>query len=113
WNGAVSPLYIAVSAVAGPGVLVTNFVPSSVTNMVVTSMIGAQTQQAIVVGNFIQATNVPLTSAVTNWTSSNTNILTVSSSGLITALSGGGATVSATVNGVTATSATITVASTA
>ena len=51
--------------------------------------------------------------AATDWTSSETNVLTVSSSGLITAVGGGKATVSATVGGVTASSASITVTSTA
>jgi uncharacterized protein YjdB len=114
WNGAVSPLYIAVSAAAGSSVVVTNLTPLSVAVTVTnTSMVGAQTQQAAVVGNFAAATNVTVTGAATNWTSSDRSVLTVSSSGLITGLSGGNATVSATVGGVTATSASITVALTA
>jgi uncharacterized protein YjdB len=113
WNGAVSPVYVALSAATGPSVVVTNLTPLTVTVTVTTNMVGAQTQQATVVGNFAAATNVNLTGAVTTWTSSATNILTVSSTGLITALSGGSATVSATVDGVTATSASITVALTA
>jgi uncharacterized protein YjdB len=110
WNGAVSPVYVALSAVAGPQVVVTNQTPLSFTIVITTNMIGAQTQQAAVVGNFAVATNVTITDAATAWTSSDTNVLTVSSSGLITALSGGNATVSATVGGVTETSASITVA---
>lgn len=112
WNGAVSPVYLAVSAVAGPGVIVTNLIPQSLSVSVNTSMVGSGTQQATVSGNFLQASGVTLTGAVTNWTSSNTSILTVNSSGLITAVNGGTATVSATVNGVTATSAIITIATT-
>jgi len=112
WNGAVSPAYVAASAVAGPSVVVTNLTPTSLSISVNTSMIGAGTQQAAVVGNFLQAANVPLTGAATNWTSSNQTVLTVTSSGLITAVNGGTATISATVDGVTATSATITVATT-
>ncbi len=113
WNGALSSLYTAVSAAAGPTVVVTNVTPISLTLTVATNMLGAQVQQAAVTGNFVQASGVALTGAATNWTSSATNILTVSSSGLITALSGGNATVSATVGGVTVTSETITVALTA
>ena len=30
WDGAVSPLYMALSAIAGPGVVVTNLTPTSV-----------------------------------------------------------------------------------
>jgi uncharacterized protein YjdB len=114
WNGAVSPVYIAVSSAAGSSVVVTNLTPLSLTvDLAVTNMIGAQTQQATVVGNFSAAAGVTVTGGATNWTSSKPNILSVSSSGLITALSGGNATVSATVNGVTATSAPIIVALTA
>jgi uncharacterized protein YjdB len=111
WNGAVSPLYVAVSAAAGSSVVVTNLTPLSVTVTAGTSMSAAQTQQATVVGNFAAASGVTVTGAATNWTSSATNVLTVSSSGLITAVGGGSATVSATVGGVTGTSASIPVAS--
>jgi hypothetical protein len=113
WNGAVSPLYVAVSAAAGPSVVVTNLKPLSVTLTVATNMEGGQTQQAIVIGNLAAASGVTVTGGATDWTSSDTNVLTVSSSGLITAVGGGKATVSATVDGVTATSPSITVAVTA
>ena len=114
WNGAVSPAYVAASAVAGSGVVITNETPQSLSvSLSSTSMVGAGTQQATVLGNFLQVSGVTLTGAATNWVSSNPNVLTVNSSGLITAVNGGSATVSATVNGVTATSASITVATTA
>ena len=90
------------SAAAGPSVVVNNLAVTSLSVSVVTSMLGSQTQQATVTGNVPQVSNVSLTAAVTNWTSSNPSTLSVSSSGLITANSGGTATVSATVNGVTA-----------
>jgi len=109
WNGAVTPVYLAVSAAAGSGVVVTNTTVLSLSVSVSTSMLAGQTQQAAVTGNFKQASSVPLTGSVTNWTSSNPAVLTVSSSGLITAISGGTATVSATVNGVTQSSSSITV----
>ncbi|HKW28536.1 MAG TPA: LamG-like jellyroll fold domain-containing protein [Verrucomicrobiae bacterium] len=112
WNGAVSPVYEAVSAAAGPSVVVTNTTPQSLNILVNTSMIGAATQQATVMGDFLQAAGVDVTGAATNWVSSNPSVLTVNSSGLITAQSGGTATVSATVNGVIVTSATISVANT-
>ena len=109
WDGVVSPLYLAVSAVAGPSVVVSDLTPTSVNVSVNTSMIAGQTQQAAVVGNFVDASGVTVTTSATNWTSSNTSVLTVNSSGLITAVNTGSATVSATVNGVTGTSASITV----
>jgi uncharacterized repeat protein (TIGR03806 family) len=112
WNGAVSPLYLAVSTSAGPNVLVTNLSPVSV-NVAVgsTTMAGGNAQQATVSANFLQATNVPVTGAATNWSSSNTNVLTVNNAGLITAGSSGNATVSAMVGGKIGTSASITVSS--
>jgi hypothetical protein len=114
WNGALSPLYVALSAAAGPNVVVTNLKPTTITLTVTnTSMVAAQIQQAAIVGTFSTGTNVTVTDAATNWVSSNPNVLTVNSTGLITAVAGGNATVSAVVNGVTATSAPITVALTA
>jgi hypothetical protein len=111
WLGAVSPLYVAASAVVGPSVIITNTTVESLSLIVPTnSIVGAQIEQATATANFAQASSVPVTSAVTNWTSSDTNIITVSSTGLITGVSGGSATVSATAGGVTATSPTITVA---
>jgi uncharacterized protein YjdB len=107
WNGAVSPLYVAVSAAAGPSNVVTVLKPVSVAVAVATNMGAAQTQQASVVGNFAAASGVTVTGSVTNWTSSDTNVLTVNASGLITAVGGGSATISATVAGTTGTSAVI------
>ncbi|HEV2330036.1 MAG TPA: LamG-like jellyroll fold domain-containing protein [Verrucomicrobiae bacterium] len=113
WNGAVTPVYTAIASAAGPSVIVTNTTPTSLAiDVANSSMIGSQTQQASAVGNFTEASGVNVTGGATNWISSNPSVLTVNQSGLITAVSGGTATVSATVSGVTATSATITVATT-
>ncbi len=107
WNGVVSPLYLAVSTVAGPNVVVTNLIPTSVSISVNASMIVGQTQQAGAAGNFMQAAGVQITSSITNWTSSNPNVLMVNSSGLITAIGSGSATISGTFAGVTGTSPAI------
>jgi hypothetical protein len=113
WNGAVSPVQLAVNDVAGPSVVVTNITPTSLAvNVANLSMIGSQVQQATVVGNFIQASSVTVTGGATNWISSNPGVLTVNQSGQITGVSGGTATVAATVGGISATSAVITVATT-
>jgi len=113
WDGAVTPIYALVAAAAGPGVVVTNTtLQTSITVTAGTSLLGSQTEQATVTGGFIQASGVQLTTLATNWTSSNPSVLTVDAHGLITANSGGTATVSATYNGVTGTSALITVATT-
>ena len=111
WDGAVSPLYLAVSEVAGPSVVVTNLTPTSISVSVTNNtMVQGLSQPATATGNFIQASGVNVTTAVTNWTSSNTSVLTVNSSGQVTAVGTGSATISATVNGVMGTSSTITVA---
>jgi uncharacterized protein YjdB len=112
WDGAVPPAYELVAAAAGPGVVVTNLTPQTLAVTAGASLLGSQTEQATVTGNFFQASGVTLTTVATNWTSSNPGVLTVNASGLITGVSGGSATVSATVNGVTGTSASITIAST-
>ncbi|HEV7923937.1 MAG TPA: LamG-like jellyroll fold domain-containing protein, partial [Verrucomicrobiae bacterium] len=110
WNAAASPLYIAVSAVAGPNVLVTNLTPVSVSVAVAsTSMIAGEPQPAMVSANFLQATNVTVTGAASNWISSDTNVLTVSDAGVITGVGSGNATVSAMLGGTTGTSPSITV----
>lgn len=110
WNGVVSPLYIAVSAVAGPAYVETNLTPESLSVSVTnTSMPSGVAQQAAVTGTFQNASGVTVTSFVTNWVSSNPAVLTVNSAGLITAVNTGSATISATVNGVTGTSPAITV----
>jgi hypothetical protein len=109
----VSPLYLAVSEVAGPSVVVTNTTPSSFSITVPSTMIPGTTQSATVVANFDQASGVPVNSFVTAWSSSNPNVLTVDTNGLITALNAGSATVSAVVNGSTGTSSAILVPATA
>lgn len=114
WDGVLSPVYMLVSAAAGPDVVVTNTAPQTLTVSAGANLLGSQTEQAAVTGSFIQAPGpINVITAATNWTSSDTGILTVNSSGLITGVSGGTATVSATVGGVTATSSAITVATTA
>src|SRR5579884_202818 len=109
WNGAVSPLYIFLSSIGGPDVVVSNLTPVSVAIQVPNTTLTNGTEQASVTANFSQLTNVSVTAFATNWSSSSSNVLTVSTTGLITAVGPGTATISAVVNGVTGTSAPITV----
>jgi hypothetical protein len=112
WNAAVSPLYITLSHLAGPNVLITNLTPVSVTVMVTnTNMTGVQTQQAAVSAIFPQLSNsnVPIPAAVAIWSSSNPGVLTVDATGLITTVSGGSATISANIGGAIGTSVSINV----
>ena len=114
WNGVVSPLYLLVSATGNSSTVATNLTPTSVSVSVPNgSMSGGALQQASVTGNFTGASGVTVTSFVTNWTTSNPNVLLVNSNGLVTAVDPGTATVSATVNGTTGTSSSITVLSSA
>lgn len=112
WNAAMSPMYISMSAAMGPNVLLTNFTPQSLTVSVpIVSLSVGQPEQASAVANFAQVTNVNVTSAITNWVSSNPAVLTVNSAGLISAISPGTATVTGTLDGINGTSAVITVSS--
>jgi hypothetical protein len=112
WNGVVSPLYLAVSAAAGPSVVATNLTPLSLNVTITNSSMGAGfTQPASVIGAFAGASGVPVTGFVTNWSSSNPGVISVNGSGLITAVNTGSATISAILNGVTGTSASLTVTS--
>jgi hypothetical protein len=103
-------LYLALSAIAGPDVVVTNFTPELVDVTITNNnMTAGTTQQASATGNFVNGTGVVITGAITNWSSSDTSVLTVNSSGLITAVNTGSATISGTIGGVTGTSASISV----
>lgn len=109
WDGAVTPLYEMLSAAAGPGVVITNTTPQSVSITVNTSQIIGQIQQATASADFIQVSSAPITALATNWVSSNPSAVIVSSNGVVTAIAHGTATISATFNGITGTSSTITV----
>ena len=65
-------------------------------------MVGGTSQQGTALANFANVANVPFNSQVTNWISSNTNVVTVNAAGLITAVGSGTSTVSATALGSTA-----------
>ena len=111
WNGVVSQRQIAASAHARSSVLVTNLTPTSASVTAGPSWNVTGTEQATVTVTLPQtgASQLLATGDATNWTSSNPSVLTVNSSGLITGVGAGTATVSATVGGVTGTSGTITV----
>ena len=111
WNGSVTPLYLTVSTAAGPNVVATNLTPLSITVTATNaSMTPGLTEQAIATANFSGAAGVAVTSFVTNWTSSHPDVLTVNGSGVMTAVNTGSATITATLNGVSGSSASITVA---
>src|SRR6266404_4780917 len=104
------PLQIAVNDGLGPNTVNTN--PGAFLNLASVSvannpMVGGTSQQGTALANFANVTGVPFNSMVTNWSSSNTNVATVTANGFITATGQGTASISATALGST-TSVTIT-----
>jgi len=106
WNGALSAQQVALDAASGPEQIVTN--PGellSVQLQVTNSMLAGAMQQAVVLGNFANMTNVNLvTYGSPTVVSDNTNVFAVSSSGLVTAIvPGATANIIATYGGLSAT----------
>jgi hypothetical protein len=105
WNGPLTPLHIAVNDGLGPNSVNTNpgaFLGLTSISVGNTTMVGGTSQQATALAGFANIANVPFNSQVTNWVSSNTNVVTVNANGLITAVGSGSSTVSATALGSTA-----------
>jgi Concanavalin A-like lectin/glucanases superfamily/Bacterial Ig-like domain (group 2) len=98
YNGVLTPDKIALNTAAGPDSMVSNpgtlqSVHLSVTNQMIVNL----TQQASLAGNFANVTNVNLFFYGTPTVSSaNTNIVTISPTGLIKAIAPGTTTVTAT-----------------
>jgi hypothetical protein len=104
WNGPLTPLQIAVNDGLGPNTVNTNpgaFLGLSSISVANTTMVGGTSQQGTALANFANVSNVPFNSQVTNWVSSNTNVVTVTATGLMTAVGAGTSTVSATALGST------------
>ena len=85
WNGVVSQRQIAADAILGASTLVTNLTPTSVSVTAAPSVNVTATAQATVLVTLPQtgSSELPATSDVTNWTSSNPGVLTVNSNGVI------------------------------
>ncbi|MDR3377418.1 MAG: Ig-like domain-containing protein, partial [Verrucomicrobiae bacterium] len=96
WNGRLDDLQIAALDAAGPGTVSTNY--GAVTNLelVVTyQMTQHAIQQAVVFASASALSVKPDIASLCNYTSGNTNILTVSATGAITAVAPGSTTVTA------------------
>jgi hypothetical protein len=105
WDAALSPLQVAVDLTAGPNQVVADpGVLQSINFQVTTTMAQGASQTASVTGNFANVTNVNLllVSGVI-FSSSNTNVVSVSSAGIVTATGTGSATVTASYEGVSGT----------
>ena len=107
WNGALSAQQVALDAASGPSQIMAN--PGGLLSVDVAAnsqMSAGATQQAALIGNFANVTNVNLiTYAQAALTSDNTNVLTVSSSGLVTSFAPGTANLIGTYGGLSATQA--------
>jgi hypothetical protein len=105
WNGALSAQQVALDAASGPAQLITNPGALLLVGVAANSQMPAGgTQQAAVTGNFANVTNVNLiTYAQAALTSDNTNVLTVSPSGLVTSFATGTANLIGTYGGLSAT----------
>lgn len=112
YQGALSASQIAINYSAGPATVVTNAgALLSVRLVVATNMFPYQTQQALLLGNFANISNVNLfTYGVSSVTRGDPGVATISPMGLVTAQSPGTATITVVFNGVTY-AATIRVAS--
>jgi hypothetical protein len=106
YNGALSAQQVALDAASGPGQIITS--PGALISVQLTltnQMSAGSTQQVVVTGNFANVTNVNLLAyGPPTVVSDNTNVLIVSSSGLVTATTPGAtANIIATYGGLNAT----------
>ena len=101
YNGALAPLQVAVDLAAGPGQLVTDpGVLQTIILQATATMALGTTQTPGVIGNFANVTNVNLLLVPgVNYISSNTNVLSVSTAGRITAVGSGVALITASFGG--------------
>ncbi len=110
WNGALSPLQVAINAAAGPD-RVGPADPGALQDVRLTvnaAMVKRALQQSTLFGDFASVTNVNVTTLGATFASSDATVLSVNASGLIYAVGAGTATVTANYNGKTDTK-TITV----
>ena len=105
YNGALSPLQVALDAATGPGQIVTD--PGALQSLRVTLatnvVYGGPTVAATVRADFANATNVNVTAAGIDYQTSDANIFTVDASGVVTGTGTGDATLTAGFQGKTAT----------
>lgn len=105
WNGALSAQQVALDAASGPGQIISD--PGALLAVGVAAnsqMAAGGTQAAVVTGNFANVTNVNLiTYGQATLTSDNTNVFTVSPSGLVTAFAPGMANLIGAYGGLSAT----------
>ena len=104
YNGPLSPQQIALDAASGPSQIVTNSGALLSMQLKLTPMLAGATEQAVVLGNFANVSNVNLfTYGPPTVVSTNSSVISISSSGLVSAIGPGSATVVATYGGLSVT----------
>jgi hypothetical protein len=104
YNGPLTPQQIALDAASGPSQILTNPGALLSIQLEVTPMPAGATGQAVVLGNFANVSNVNLfTYGQPTVVSTNSSVLSVSASGLVTAVGPGSATIVATYGGLSVT----------
>jgi hypothetical protein len=109
WNAALNPLTVAALDASGPGIISTNY--GTVTNVqlqVAFQMPEHGVQQAVVLASASKLAVTPNIATMATYKSGNTNILTVTATGMIDALAAGSAKITA-IFGSVSNSQTITV----
>lgn len=100
WNGAMTPLQVAIDAASGPNSLVTD--PGAVQSVKLTvspEMVVGGRQNAVVKADFANVTGVTITSVGATYTSGNEDVITVDANGLVTAVGLGSTTLTTTYEG--------------
>ncbi len=101
WNGALSPLQVAINAAAGPD-RVGPTDPGALQDVrlsVNTTLVKHGVQQGVVYGDFASVTNVNVSTLGTTFTSSDPTVLSVDANGFMRGLNAGTATVMAAYSG--------------
>jgi len=101
WKGALTASQVALNASAGPNSLATNAGALSGVRLVITTNVMARgtTQQCNVFADFTNSPSLNVTSNGTIYASSNPNIVAVNTTGLLSAVGAGTATVTASYGG--------------
>lgn len=106
YNGVLDPLQVGLDYATGPNTIVTN--PGallSVSLALAPNMVAGNPQQAQALANFASVSSAAVTPVSSNWISSDETVAKVDSYGVVTAIGAGTASISATYNGVTGSSA--------
>lgn len=113
YNGAIDAVQVGIDYATGPNTVVNNpGALASVSLVLTTNMVAGCWQNAQVLATFASAANAPVTSAATNWSSSDPSVARVDSYGRVTATGVGSATISATFRSLTANATVIVSANT-